>query len=113
MRKTMNNLYSNIIFISNLYPIKENNPINDKDFIAQIKDPFVLNNLKKNPLIVFTKEQDAIFHKASGHCIYAFKDDYPWGSIIDEDGIEKVVCKCENKKCESFYDCRSDLIESK
>ena len=43
------------------------------------------------------------------HCAYAFKDDYPWGTIITEDGKEKVVCKCINTECIHFKSCRPDF----
>jgi len=72
--------------------------------------PFSLEKMAKNTLYILTAEQESIFRKASGHCMYAAPGDYPWGSIIDENGNEKVVCKCENRKCFMFEDCRADLF---
>lgn len=101
---------SNLTFVSNLQPVV-GDITNDTNFISKIRDPFCLEKMEKNSLYTLTAEQESIFRKASGHCIYAAPGDYPWGSIIDENGVEKVVCKCENKKCSMFEDCRSDLFE--
>ena len=102
----------NVTFVGNLYPVKENLS-NDLNFIHQIKDPFCLEKMVKDPLYMnkLTNEQTAIFYKAGGHCEYAEEDDYPWGSIILENGMEKVVCKCTQKNCFNFQNCRSDLFD--
>lgn len=109
----MSDKTSNVKFISNIYPVKEKMITNDREFLSKIKNPAALEVLKINPLTNltyhFTREQDDIFYKVSVHCEYAKKNDYPWGSVLDENGNEKVVCKCENKKCELFSECRSDL----
>lgn len=107
---------SNVKFVSNVYPVQEKMIINDREFLSNIKNPTALEELKKNPYTKltyhFTHEQNDIFYKVSVHCEFAKKNDYPWGSVLDKNGNEKVICKCENKKCELFYDCRSDLKEN-
>lgn len=104
----------NITFVSNLYPVKTNIS-EDLNFIHQIRDPFCLEKMVKNPLYMnkLSNEQLTIFAQAGGHCEYADKDDYPWGSVILEGGIEKVICKCTKKECSNFRICRQDLFDDK
>ena len=77
------------------------------------RNPFCLAKMVKNPLYKskLTNEQCSIFTQAGAHCEYAEKDDYPWGSVILENGMEKVVCKCKQVKCINYHDCRSDLFD--
>jgi superfamily I DNA/RNA helicase len=44
---------------------------------------------------------------ASGHCQYAYKDDYPWGTVRIN-GKPRVVCKCTKKDCIYFTECRKN-----
>lgn len=104
---------SNVTFVSNLYPVKDNIR-EDVKFIAQIRDLFCLEKMVKSPMYMnkLTNEQRAIFAQAGGHCEYAEKDDYPWGSVILENGMEKVVCKCTQKNCFNYTCCRADLFDN-
>lgn len=49
------------------------------------------------------------YRNASISCCYAAPDDYPWGPINDNDGREKVVCKCLKTTCDFFKRCRPDF----
>lgn len=80
------------------------------EYLSKIHDPFSLEELKKyidfwHPDFHLTAIQKQEMRNASGHCAFAFKDDYPWGTVFI-DGKETVVCKCTNKKCALFTECR-------
>ena len=97
---------SSVTLRSNFYPVEAATPYQDDAFIGAIHDPFLLDifhrrfegNHRLSPL-QNDERQYAI------HCIYAEKDDFPWGTIKEGD-TEKVVCRCENYGCELFSECR-------
>ena len=107
---------STVTYRSNLQPVN-GSCLNDTDFLKTIRDPFALytlNELLKKycssyRLSVIQQEE---YNKASCHCSYAAKDDYPWGTVLQKDGTEIVVCKCINTKCSYFSVCRPDFQES-
>jgi hypothetical protein len=105
-------MVSNVEFKSNLYPLKDYF-MYDHEFLSQIHDVFALERLKNDFHISnfkMSELQASEYQKASGHCVYAKKDDYVWGTIIDPtSGKERVVCKCTNVKCRNFYNCRKDF----
>lgn len=107
---------STITFRSNLQPVK-GSCLNDTNFLKTIRDPFALEFLNEflnkygNSYRLSTIQQEE-YNKASLHCVYAAKDDYPWGTIRIEDGTEVVVCKCINTNCSHFNVCRPDFQES-
>jgi hypothetical protein len=74
---------STITFRSNLQPVK-GSCLTDTNFLKTIRDPFalyILNELLKkygNGYRLSAMQQEE-YDKASGHCAYAAKDDYPWG----------------------------------
>lgn len=110
-------MFSNVEFKSNLYPLKDA-PIYDHEFLSQIHDVFALEKLKKNyinPGKVYgfrmSELQEAEYKTASGHCSYAPKDDYVWGTIVDTAGKARVVCKCTNTTCRNFNKCRKDFFD--
>lgn len=37
------------------------------------------------------------------------KNDYPWGTIRDDQDTKRVVCRCLNTKCSHFHSCRPDF----
>ena len=49
------------------------------------------------------------YKTASGHCAYAEKGNYVWGTVIDSDGKKRVVCKCTKQNCRNFKRCRKDF----
>lgn len=107
---------STVAFRSNLQPVK-GSCLNDINFLKKIRDPFALYELnellKKYPGVYFlTAIQQEEYRKASSHCSYALKNDFPWGTIKQEDGTETVICKCINKECKYFHSCRPDFSES-
>ena len=104
----MENGESTLIYKSNIYPISNHNLKGDRDFLAQIHDPFILEIMKKAGYDL-TSIQEKEYRYASVHCAYAYKDDYPWGTIISDDGSKAVVCKCTNIDCQLFKNCRPDF----
>ncbi len=105
-------LVSTVIFTSNLQPVQTNDIRDDDIFISKIIDPIALFEMVKNPLYKnrLTKLQEKIFRVSSCPCRHADPGDYSFGTIIDENGVEKNVCKCEKRNCSNFSDCRSDLF---
>jgi DNA helicase-2/ATP-dependent DNA helicase PcrA len=99
---------STIAYLSNLQPVDVNIET-DNHFLSFIHDPFALTlmeGLINSGYLKYkmTPLQEKEMKSASRHCIYAFKDDYPWGTIIIGDE-KKVVCKCTNKECFLFDEC--------
>lgn len=106
---------SSIGYQSNLQPIK-GSITDDYNFLDKIRDPFALYRLhEKTKDIVLGYHLSAIqqeeYKKASAHCAYAVKDDYPNGTVRNQDGTESVQCKCINIKCKRFASCRPDFQE--
>ena len=105
---------STLAFRSNLYPVIDSCQ-SDALFQSKIHDPFSLEILQKHLKLTrreLTGIQAEEYRSASVHCVYANKDDYPWGTISDTDGGEHVVCKCLNIECGSFNRCRPDFDTS-
>lgn len=102
----MKNNVSTVAFRSNLYPV-EKSFYEDSKFRSKIHDPFALEKLKRQ--YALTRLQDKEYERASVHCTYAAKNDYPWGTIKDDCGHEQVVCRCLNTKCSHFHNCRPDF----
>lgn len=103
---------STISYRSNLQPV-DGTCLGDLNFLRTIRDPFALAILKKIANgYRFSAIQEEEYRKASLHCAYAIKDDYPWGTIRLDDGTELVVCKCINTKCTHFASCRPDFQET-
>lgn len=99
------NITSTVAFKSNLQPVK-GSIREDKEFLSAIHDPFALTILNSHGYGAITPIQQKEFRNASLHCSYAYKDDYPWGTIVDTNGQQKVVCKCTNTECRLFSQCR-------
>lgn len=100
---------STVAFRSNLYPV-EKSFYEDSTFRSKIHDPFSLEILKKQ--CALTSLQKKEYDYASVHCAYAANNDYPWGTIRDQQGHEQVVCRCLNTKCSLFHSCRPDFDPS-
>lgn len=102
---------STVEYLSNLQPVDISQSI-DVQFLRHIHDPFALEILDR--LISqgafsykMTGIQQVEMQNASRHCAYAYKDDYPWGTILVENSM-KVVCKCLNSECIHFNQCRKN-----
>lgn len=106
-----NSTGSTVRFNSNLQ-VLEDYIDRDKKFLASIHDPFALAIMREKNYNAITEIQEKEFRDAALHCSYAMKDDYPWGTIINADGKEDVVCRCINVDCANFNNCRSDFDES-
>ena len=104
----MENNISTVAYRSNLYPTSSISFREDRRFLAQVHDPFSLEQMKKQGLSL-DSFQEKEYRQASVHCSYAFKDDYPWGTISMPDGKKTVVCRCTNTKCHLFVKCRPDF----
>ena len=109
----MSEMTTTVEYISNIQPVKTDVIMDDQQFLSHIHDPFALEVLKKQldwrqHSYSLSKIQQKEMDAASGHCAFAFKDDYPWGTVVIE-GRQTVVCKCLNKKCGLFYKCRSGV----
>ena len=103
-----NNITSTVAFRSNLQPVIGSYET-DRSFLSTIHDPFALEVMKKRGFNTVTPIQNREYQSASLHCAYAFPDDYPFGTVIGENGKEQVVCKCTNTKCGLFSSCRPDF----
>ena len=108
----MANNTSTVNFRSNLYPIKDNF-FYDREFHSKIHDIFSLEVFNKKmvskKIASFDSLQEKEYHIASIHCSYADPGDYPFGTINDNAGREKVVCKCLKTTCDFFKRCRPDF----
>lgn len=109
---------SNMTFTSNLQPIGDED-YSESVFLSKIRDPFALDYMHHQKFKMLPVQEEE-YRKASGHCSYAFEKDYPWGTVIDTDGSEKLLCKCQNTECSQFGICNpgfelkdlTDLIEN-
>lgn len=103
---------STIEYLSNLQPIDPKKKV-DTEFLSFIHDPFALEEMNKlirqcrldyNMTDIQKKEMS----HASIHCVFAFEDDYPWGTVYINNE-KKVVCKCINYNCKYIENCRKGL----
>ena len=101
----METLRSNLEFRSNLQPITEDNW---SQVWGRIMDPFGLKILKERQIYLSPAQRNQ-YDYASEHCVFAFKGDYPWGTVRLDDGREVPVCKCLNTACSEFKICRPDF----
>lgn len=106
-------LKSTVMFYSNIQPVNEKRILSDHQFLSKIRDPFALSELgkridKKDTQYQFSEIQKSEYNYASLHCSYAFRDDYPWGTLVS-DGQERIACKCLNVQCRHFLKCRPDF----
>jgi hypothetical protein len=98
---------STLEFKSNIYPVTESSIRSDRKFLDAISDPFALRKMHSE-CISLNKLQRKQFEKGV-HCSYADEGDYPWGTVLADDG-PRVVCRCEKRDCPFFYtECRPDI----
>jgi len=81
--------------------------------VSYVHDPFAFEKMEKlifSGIINYkmTDLQQREIKFLSKHCSYAFKDDYPWGTV-EINGEKKVVCKCINLECAVFDKCRNGV----
>ena len=99
---------STLVYQSNVFPVSKSSFREDRDFLAQIHDPFSLEIMKKDGYRLSSRQEKEYQH-ASVHCTYANKNDYPWGTVTVDDNSTKVICKCTNVDCHNFKSCRPDF----
>ncbi len=103
-------LNSTVVFKSNLQTVSDRTIREDREFLASVRDPFALEIMEKQRLNL-TPIQRTEYKRASVHCAYALEGDYPWGTVCDKDGKEKVVCRCINVECKEFQECRGSSFD--
>ena len=99
---------STIQYKSNVYLLRNDFCFSDRMFMSKVHDPFALRQFKEQNF-PFTTIQQKEYDLAAVHCMYAYADDYPWGTVIDESGKENIVCKCIKTDCPYFKKCRPDF----
>ena len=104
----MDNSNSTVFYKSNVYPLRNDFCSNDRVFMSKVHDPFALKYFREQN-IPFTTIQQKEYDYAAVHCMYAYDDDYPWGTVTDESGKEKIVCRCIKTDCPYFKRCRTDF----
>lgn len=110
---------TNLEFKSNLQPVQGTYK-DDPAFFTYIHDPEALKILKSKYHYYryrLTPLQESEL-KYGLHCTYADPMDYPWGTISDGHGNQRVVCRCVNTGCRLFSECRpgfsgAELIDPK
>ena len=98
---------SNMAFRSNLQPVGDEE-FRDSVFLTKIRDAFALDYMHRQKFKMLPVQEEE-YQKASSHCSYAFDKDYPWGTILDENGNEVLTCKCQNMQCSRFRTCNPDF----
>ena len=99
---------STVQYKSNVYLLRNDFCFNDRIFMSKVHDPFALKYFRAQNF-PFTTIQQKEYDYAAVHCMYAYARDYPWGTVIDENGKEKIVCKCIKTDCLYFKKCRTDF----
>lgn len=99
---------STVQYKSNVYLLRNDFCFSDRIFISKVHDPFALKYFREQN-IPFTTIQQKEYNFAAVHCMYAYPDDYPWGTVTDENGKEKIICKCIKTDCPYFKRCRTDF----
>lgn len=99
---------STVALQSNIYPVIEEFPYYDKQFLHAIHDPVLLQLYHDRYTGYYgltpLQEEERTY---AIHCMYAEEGDYPWGTVLTDAG-ERVVCKCENYACRYYAECRPD-----
>lgn len=98
---------STVSFRSNLQPVRGSYR-EDQSFLRAVHDIFALELLQKAGYGLSSLQMQE-YRNASLHCAYAYKDDYPFGTVFAEDGGQRVVCRCTNTACSRFHICRPDF----
>lgn len=102
---------SSVSFQSNVLPIGDS--FHDSAFLSRIIDPVALEKLRADTdfkLTRLTPLQQEILDKCGIHCVYAEKDDYPWGIPAGSYDGAKSVCLCTQTGCTKFSECRPGFI---
>lgn len=98
---------SNLSFTSNLQPVGDDG-YRGSAFLSKIRDPFALEYMHRQKYSMQPVQEEE-YRKASLHCSYAFRGDYPWGTVRDAEGRESVVCRCLNMQCPLLKSCNPEF----
>lgn len=101
---------TNLQFKSNLQPV--NGDIKtDSEFHKHVYDYDALKILKDyiHGRRLSPAQNEEL--RQGAHCSKAHRDNYPWGTVKDSSGRERVVCRCFEVSCEFFRECRRDFSE--
>ena len=116
-------LPSNISIASNIYPVNNSRIVEDPEFCKHIRGRKALKKLGRfltgfdvsddiceRRLISFGLEnwQIEMFNEDKHCSLGEDESDYPFGAVL-QDGVKKVVCRCDIEFCEHFPNCRKDL----
>lgn len=106
----MSTLRSTLDFRSNLYPVVADEVRNDEAFLRALRDPIALEKYRESASRYqpTPSQREAISKGIGISCSLAPNDDYPWGTVITDDG-EHVVCRCEQYDCVKFSECRPEF----
>ena len=98
---------SNIIFTSNIYPLKSQSIYSDKEFLSKVWDYKRLYGIRqRNSSCEFPPHQDKILMEQPTCALNP--EDPCWGMIENENGYQ-WVCRCTKSKCKLFNQCRSAI----
>lgn len=96
---------SNIIAGSNVYLVRTKIPFWDPDFVKQIRDPKILNDIKRRYKVETNvqklDEKQMDISRRDRRCRYA-KNDPCFGYDYES---KHEICKCINGKCAKIYEC--------
>jgi superfamily I DNA/RNA helicase len=110
LRVEMMSENSNIVFLSNVYPINET-PYKDKKFMSHVYDHDKLKEINRKYNVGFSNVPLSDFQleiiKQLPVCAYSHND--PCWGLIKNANSESWMCKCVNKDCHLFPKCRSDF----
>lgn len=101
---------SSVTFRSNVYPVVSDQILYDEEFLHSLRDPIAVREFEKHASRYYPSPlQNTILRAGVGiECTYSEKGDLAWGTILDN-GVEKVVCRCENSTCRLFPQCRPSI----
>lgn len=116
-------LFSNIGIVSNIYPVKTSRIIEDSEFCKHVRGRKALKKLVRF-LTGFDLSDDIceqyltsfgldtwqieMFNEDKPCSLGEDESDYPFGAVL-QDGVIRVVCRCNKQFCEHFPECRKDL----
>ncbi|GEM_PF-5112308 len=97
---------STLEFKSNIYPVTKSSILSDRKFLDAISDLSALKKMQSEHITLNRLQRKQL--KKGEHCVYADDGDFPWGTVLFDDGPH-VICRCEKRDCPLFFtECRRD-----
>ena len=95
---------STLEYLSNLQYIDTSVP-NDTRYMRFVHDPFALEQMKKlieagQIKTAMTDIQEKEMKNASGHCAFAYKDDYPWVREFPSQSVKVSIKAVRQSVCQ-------------